>query len=202
MCRDCGEREVTRPKRRKCPVCSSSPHTCSIEGCDHRRYSRQTGYCRGHHRAWQRTGDPLKRRKYVLSDGSCRWPNCPKPHRRNGFCVNHSATHYRMLESTVAQPKVPQVPADPIVEHFESLRRRGWSANDIADELGMTRRTVQRWLAREETLMQRAAAEDICDALGLHPAMLWSEWVICKHGHTECERCGLKAVALGNFMRR
>lgn len=195
MCRSCGEREVKRPNRRKCGPCSSSPHTCSIDGCHSRRYSRHTGYCRGHHRAWQATGDPLSRRKYVRSDGSCQWPTCDRPHRRNGFCVNHSAVHYRILESTVSKPRAPRVTADPIIEHLETLRRRGWTDNEIAAELGIERRTVQRWFARDYTLVNRATAEDICDALGLHPAMLWSDWVICKHGETECRRCGIGVAA-------
>jgi lambda repressor-like predicted transcriptional regulator len=194
VCRVCSERPCL-PNRRKCRPCSRAVHRCTISGCEYGRYSRETGYCRGHHRAWRETGDPLSRRKYVRSKGSCNWPGCDKSHRRNGFCGNHSAIHYRMLASTLAFPNTPRVPAAPLVEHFESLRDRGWSAADIANEVGLERRSVQRWLTREDTVMNRATAEDICDALGLHPAMLWKDWVVCGHGLTDCDRCGVREYA-------
>lgn len=194
-----GKRHVDPAARTLCrePGCArhGHDHRCSLEECDQRRNHRDTGYCRGHYRAWLRTGDPLSRRKYVRSDGRCKWPGCKKKHRRNGFCVNHSAVHYRMLAATLAFPATPRVPAAPLVEHLEGLRRRGWSATDIAKQIGCHPSNVQRWLAHEERDLNRATAEDVCDALGLHPAMLWDDWVVCGHGRKECDRCGFREYA-------
>lgn len=165
--------------------------TCSLPGCDNPHVAK--GYCKPHWRAWKKYGDPRLLRPWGRTH--CTFPGCTKPHRCNGLCSKHDAQRRRIIQATTALPKVPRISAAPIVEYFESLRRRGWSAGDIAEEIGIDRRNVQRWLSREDKLMNRAAAEDICDALGLHPAMLWSDWVICKHGASECRKCGIGVAA-------
>lgn len=45
---------------------------------------------------------------------------------------------------------------------------------DIAVVIGVTTRTIQRW--RHGALLTISQADRIACRLGLHPALLWSEW--------------------------
>lgn len=158
LCRICGERECS-PTRRKCRRCSQSPHRCAVDGCDLVRYSRPTGFCRGHFRAFQETGDPLSRRRYTRQQG-CNWPLCSKRARRNGWCGNHSAVVYRMQsECPVHEPRV------------DSERLRGLldkeNHSEIARRSGVPLRTIVR-IANQQEEAQFATADRIVTALYRH----------------------------------
>lgn len=100
LCRICGVTE-TKPQRQRCRACERKDvPPCSLEGCDYPRYRVNTGYCRGHQKAYEATGDPLTRREYQRSQtGTCSAKGCDKPHRRNGYCINHSAQQARRRQA-------------------------------------------------------------------------------------------------------
>jgi lambda repressor-like predicted transcriptional regulator len=66
-------------------------------------------------------------------------------------------------------------PADPAVKALRDLAKaRDLAVVDIARQLGLDRRTIQR-LGRRE-LLRADAADRIAVALGRHPCELWSTW--------------------------
>lgn len=168
-------------------------HACLIPDCPYPRYSLN-GLCRGHFKAFKRTGDPNTKRAYVLSDGVCSVPGCSDRHRRNGLCQNHSGKRERILKSTVRFPTLPRISVAPLLEVVRD-RHRFMTVVQIAESFGVEKRTVCRWMAGETKTLRRADAEDICDRIGIHPASLWDDWIICKHGSTECSECKIGVAA-------
>jgi lambda repressor-like predicted transcriptional regulator len=66
-------------------------------------------------------------------------------------------------------------PAAPAVKALKDLAKaRGLAVTELARQLGIDRRTIQR-LARREVL-RADAADHIAVALGRHPCELWSTW--------------------------
>jgi len=65
--------------------------------------------------------------------------------------------------------------AAPLVAELRRCaRRRGQSITDLAQELRIDRRTLQRILAKRS--VRSDTADRISIALGRHPGELWPEW--------------------------
>jgi hypothetical protein len=63
---------------------------------------------------------------------------------------------------------LPQFPFDPIVALYPQH-----TDNELADELGVTRRQVQRYRAQGLSLW---TADSVACAVDYHPEVLWSDW--------------------------
>jgi hypothetical protein len=53
----------------------------------------------------------------------------------------------------------------------------GASNGEVADLLGVTIRTVNRWRSGHTGIICKLADEIATQHLGLHPALLWPEWL-------------------------
>lgn len=69
----------------------------------------------------------------------------------------------------------------PVRSLIELRRRSGHALNAIALEAGVSRRRLQRALARE--VLRSDAADELAIALGRHPSELWSDWFGGTHDH-------------------
>ena len=61
-----------------------------------------------------------------------------------------------------------------VIELRRCARRRGQTITDLAEELRIDRRTLQRVLAKRS--VRSDTADRISIALGRHPGELWPEW--------------------------
>ena len=65
-------------------------------------------------------------------------------------------------------------PTEPLRSLIELRRRDGFGLNAIALDAGISRRRLQRAVARE--VLRSDAADELAIALGRHPSELWPEW--------------------------
>lgn len=65
----------------------NDPSPCGVAGCPNPHYGG--GWCRPHHQAWRRTGDPLTYQGPRVR-GGCNVDECEKPHYTHGYCRSHS----------------------------------------------------------------------------------------------------------------
>lgn len=159
---------------------------CDVEGCEGSHVAR--GKCALHlNRLWRLGTVELPPRP------SCQFPGCTNKHYAKNKCRRHYDMARYIERETIAFPAKPRVCARPLIEHIRSLHERGRTTDHIAAMIGCDRRTVQRWLTGRDldSEINRDRAEAICERLEMHPATLFDDWLVCKHGDLECVKCGI-----------
>ena len=108
---------------------------------------------------------------------TCTIDGCSRPHHGHGYCQPHRA---RLLRHGNPFPDVPigsgplphpkPITAAPLVD---LQQRRGWSARQLADRIGATRRTVVRWRSNPNTRIDFYRADRYAINLNLDLDDLW-----------------------------
>jgi hypothetical protein len=84
---------------------------CAVSGCVEKHFGR--GYCKKHHKAWARWGDPLA--DHTLRKGIC--SVCGSPQQARGLCKKHYQRWSRL--GTV------ELPTKSVVERMDEATLKG-----------------------------------------------------------------------------
>lgn len=162
----CAHTDCDRPMHARglCKKHYTPPSSCAVDDCDRHVHGR--GYCDKHLRALKLYGDPLGARRYIRHDEGCTFPGCRGEHHAYGLCKIHYARGFRMRQID-ANP-MSHVPAGPVRELLELKVGQGWTYGELAMQIGVSRRTIDRILG-DQRLVRATVVDQILTAFGHHP---------------------------------